>query len=52
MLAHQLRNPLAPMRNALQILRLTPDQEAHEQARAVLQRQMDHPMTRASTATL
>ena len=26
-LAHELRNPLAPIRNALQILRLSPDSE-------------------------
>ena len=40
-LAHELRNPLAPIRNALQIIRLSPDREAHEQARSVMQRQVD-----------
>ena len=39
-LAHELRNPLAPIRNALQILRLSPDPEAHEQARSVMERQV------------
>jgi PAS domain S-box-containing protein len=41
MLAHELRNPLAAIRSALQILRLSPDREAHEQARALMQRQTD-----------
>ncbi len=39
-LAHELRNPLAPIRNALQILRLSPDREAHEQARTLMERQL------------
>jgi PAS domain S-box-containing protein len=41
MLAHELRNPLAPLRNALQILRLSPDLHAHEQAHSLMQRQVD-----------
>jgi PAS domain S-box-containing protein len=40
-LAHELRNPLAPIRNALQILRLSPDPTAQEQARALMQRQLE-----------
>ncbi len=40
-LAHELRNPLAPIRNALQILRLSPDPEVHEQTRSLMQRQLD-----------
>jgi PAS domain S-box-containing protein len=41
MLAHELRNPLAPLRNALQILRLSPDPQVHEQTRSLMQRQLD-----------
>ena len=40
-LAHELRNPLAPIRNALQILRLSADPEDQEQARSVMERQLD-----------
>ncbi len=40
-LAHELRNPLAPIRNALQILRLSPDPEVQEQSRCLMQRQLD-----------
>ena len=40
-LAHELRNPLAPIRNALQILRRTSDPEALEQARSTMQRQLE-----------
>jgi two-component system, sensor histidine kinase len=40
-LAHELRNPLAPMRTALEIMRLAPQNEAaREQAQAVLERQL------------
>ena len=40
-LAHELRNPLAPIRNALQVIRLSPDREAHEQARSMMGRQLE-----------
>src|SRR5690606_10206373 len=43
MLAHELRNPLAPVRNALEVLRspgATGDQR--ETARAMMERQVDH----------
>ena len=40
-LAHELRNPLAPIRNALQVIRLSPDREAHEQARSMMERQLE-----------
>ncbi len=40
-LAHELRNPLAPIRNALEILRLADDIDARERARAVMERQVD-----------
>jgi PAS domain S-box-containing protein len=39
-LAHELRNPLAPIRNALQIIRLSPDRQAREQARTLMERQL------------
>jgi signal transduction histidine kinase/ActR/RegA family two-component response regulator len=39
-LAHELRNPLAPMRNALQILRLRGGDKAVEQVRGMMERQL------------
>lgn len=39
-LAHELRNPLAPLRNALQLMRLSNDQEMQEHARDMMERQM------------
>jgi signal transduction histidine kinase len=43
MLAHELRNPLAPLRNGLQVLRLTAhDGPTAEQARAMMDRQLTH----------
>ncbi len=42
-LAHELRNPLAPMRNALEVLRLTGGtQHAAVQAREMMERQLAH----------
>jgi PAS domain S-box-containing protein len=41
-LAHELRNPLAPIRNALEILRLTLDQKGERPEIAVLDRQVGH----------
>src|SRR5262249_48103211 len=42
-MAHELRNPLAPMRNALQIMKLPEAGPTHlEQARAMLERQLQH----------
>ena len=40
LLAHELRNPLAPIRNALQILRLSTAPEVGERARATMERQV------------
>ncbi len=41
-LAHELRNPLAPIRNGLQLLKLVnSDAEAAEQSRAMMERQVD-----------
>ena len=43
MLAHELRNPLAPIANALQILRLAgADAQAVEHAKDVMDRQLQH----------
>jgi len=42
-LAHELRNPLAPVRNAVQVLRMKgPDDPELRWARDVIQRQVDH----------
>ncbi|HZY19313.1 MAG TPA: CHASE domain-containing protein [Ramlibacter sp.] len=41
-LAHELRNPLAPIRNALEILNRTPDPEPARRARDILGRQVRH----------
>ena len=43
LLAHELRNPLAPIRNGLQVLRLAGgDVDVVAQARAMMDRQMSH----------
>jgi len=43
LLAHELRNPLAPLRNGLQVMRLTSgDANAVAQARAMMERQLGH----------
>ncbi|HXT60179.1 MAG TPA: PAS domain S-box protein [Pirellulales bacterium] len=43
LLSHELRNPLAPLRNGLQIMRLAgEDREAAEQSRAIMERQLQH----------
>jgi PAS domain S-box-containing protein len=39
-LAHELRNPLAPIRNALEIMRLTREQETLDSARHIIERQL------------
>ncbi len=39
-LAHELRNPLAPLRNGLQLLKLTSDPSTWDQARAMMERQL------------
>ncbi len=42
-LAHELRNPLAPIRNGLQLIKLASnDGEAVEQSRAMMERQLGH----------
>jgi PAS domain S-box-containing protein len=43
LLAHELRNPLAPLRNGLQVMRLAGgDAEAVNQTRAMMDRQLSH----------
>ncbi len=43
LLAHELRNPLAPVRNGLQVMRLAPhDADAVAKARAMMDRQLGH----------
>ncbi len=43
LLAHELRNPLAPLRNALQIMRLAGnDREMVEESRTLMERQLQH----------
>jgi PAS domain S-box-containing protein len=39
-LAHELRNPLAPIRNAVQIMQLSRDDAMHEKARKIIERQL------------
>jgi len=39
-LAHELRNPMAPLRNGLQLLRFTNEPDAREQAREMMERQL------------
>jgi signal transduction histidine kinase len=42
MLAHELRNPLAPIRNAVEILRVSEDRAVRERAREMVGRQVQH----------
>ena len=42
MLAHELRNPLAPLRNAVEIIRLSDERPAREQAQDMMMRQVGH----------
>ena len=39
-LAHELRNPLAPIRNAVQIMHLSRDEATHGNARQIIERQL------------
>jgi PAS domain S-box-containing protein len=39
-LAHELRNPLAPIRNAVQIMQLSRDEAMHQSARGIIERQL------------
>ncbi|HET7400571.1 MAG TPA: ATP-binding protein, partial [Usitatibacter sp.] len=42
MLAHELRNPLAPIRNAVEIMRRSEDRQTNARAREVIGRQAEH----------
>jgi PAS domain S-box-containing protein len=42
LLAHELRNPLAPIRNGLQIVRLSQDRDVRERAQDTMERQLGH----------
>lgn len=42
LLAHELRNPLAPIRNGLQVLQLSEEREVREQSQAMMDRQLTH----------
>jgi len=42
MLAHELRNPLGPIRNAVEIMRMSADADTHARARELIGRQTDH----------
>lgn len=41
-LAHELRNPLAPVRTGLQILRLSKDQDVVQRTKVMMERQLGH----------
>ena len=41
-LAHELRNPLAPIRTGLALLRMSRDEEALEKTRQIMERQVGH----------
>lgn len=41
-LAHELRNPLAPIRNGLQIMRMSSGSEANREIREMMERQVTH----------
>ncbi len=42
LLAHELRNPLAPIRNGLQVIRLSEDREMRHGAKEMMDRQLSH----------
>lgn len=42
LLAHELRNPLAPIRNGLQVLRLTQDEKVRDSSQTMMDRQLGH----------
>lgn len=42
LLAHELRNPLAPIRNGMQVIRLADERAARAQAQAMMERQLSH----------
>jgi PAS domain S-box-containing protein len=42
LLAHELRNPLAPIRNGLQVIRLSDDRAVRSDAQGMMERQLGH----------
>jgi signal transduction histidine kinase len=42
MLAHELRNPLAPIRNAVEVLQISQDRAVQDRARELIRRQVGH----------
>ena len=42
LLAHELRNPLAPIRNGLQVIRLSRDQATRDRSQQMMDRQLNH----------
>ena len=42
LLAHELRNPLAPLRNGLQVMRLADDEATIEETQLMMERQLSH----------
>jgi PAS domain S-box-containing protein len=42
LLAHELRNPLAPIRNGLQVLKVSNDRSQQDRVRALMERQLAH----------
>lgn len=42
LLAHELRNPLAPIRNGLQVIQQAPDRSIRDRARVMMDRQLAH----------
>jgi len=42
LLAHELRNPLAPIRNGLQVIRLSRDQATRDRSQQMMDRQLSH----------
>src|ERR1043166_7725200 len=49
-LAHELRNPLAPIRNSVEILKLTSDKATLSMAQATIERQIDRKSTRLNSS--
>lgn len=42
LLAHELRNPLAPIRNGLEVIRMSPNRTVRERSQAMMDRQLTH----------
>lgn len=42
LLAHELRNPLAPIRNGLQVIRMSEDKDVRRDSQGMMERQLSH----------